>query len=106
MLLWPPTSSNLSSIAHQGIAERIFENSYASAPSNERASCQCQEQDLEASVGFLEDLRNPSVEQASNNATEEQARLILNRSSHAIDTVMASRASNKSTVQHIPLANV
>lgn len=88
------------------IAERIFENTYARAPSNERPSSQCQEQDLEANMGSLEDVRTTSVDQVPDNAAEEGARLILNKPSHAMDPAMASRAPNNSTDEQIPLANV
>ena len=88
------------------IAERIFQNTYARAPSNERASTQCQEQDLEANVGSSEDVRTTSVEQAPENATEEGARPILNKPSHTMDTAMASQVSKHSTDEQIPLVNI
>ena len=75
------------------IAERIFQDTYARAPSNERASTQCQEQDLEANVGSSEDVRTTSVEQVPENATEEGARPVLDKPSHTMDTAMASQAS-------------
>ena len=87
-------------------AERIFENISAGAPSNERPSSQYQQQDLEANLGPAEDVRTTSVEQVPNNATEEQARLILNKPSHAMDTAMASRAPTDSTDEQVPLANI
>ena len=87
-------------------AERIFENISASAPSNERPSRECQQQDLEANLGPSEDVRTTSVDQVLDNATEEQARPILNKPSHAMDTAMASRAPNDTTEEQDPLANV
>lgn len=87
------------------IAERIFENTYAKAPSDERGSGQGQEQDLEANVGSLEGEGTTSVEQVPDSATEE-ARLIPNEPSDAVDTEMASRAPNDSTNEQIPLANI
>lgn len=88
------------------IAERILENTSASAPSNECASSQGQEQDLEANVGSLEDGRTTSVEQVLDNATEEEARLIPNKPPKAMNPTMASRAPNDSTNEHIPLTNI
>ena len=88
------------------IAERILENTSANAPSNECDSSQGQQQDLEANVGSLEDVRTTSVEQVPDNAIEEQDRLIPNRSSHARDKARTSRAPNQSTDEQIPLANI
>ena len=88
------------------IAERIFENTHARAPSDERGSSQGQEQDLEANVGSLEDVRTTSVERPPDNATEEEARLIPNKPSDAMDTGMASRAPNDSINEQIPLATI
>ena len=88
------------------IAERILENTSASTPSNEYASSQSQEQDLEANVGSLEDLRITSVGQVPENATEEEARLIPKKPSDDMDPAMASRAPNDSTNEHIPLTNM
>ena len=88
------------------IAGCIFENTYATAPSNERASSRCQEQDLEANMCSLEDVRTSGVKQDQDNATEEQACLILNNPSHTMDTAMASQAPNQSTDEQIPLANI
>ena len=86
------------------IAERILENTSASAPSNECDSSQGQQQDLEANMGSLEDVRTTSVEQPPDNATEEEARLIPNKPSDAIETAMASRATAQSNDEQIPLA--
>ena len=88
------------------IAGRIFENTYAGAPNNECGSGQGQEQDLEANVGSLEDVHTTSVGQGQDNDTEEEARLIPNKSSHAMDTAMASRASAQPTDEQIPLTNM
>ena len=88
------------------IAERIFENVSATAPSNEQPSSQYQQQDLEANLDSPEDMRTTSVEQMPDNATEEQARLILNKPSHTMDTAMALRATNDSTDEQVSLTNI
>ena len=88
------------------IAERIFENVSATAPSNEHPSSQYQQQDLEANLDSSEDMRTPSVEQRPDNPAEEQARLILNKPSHAMDTAMASRAPNDLTDEQVPPVNI
>ena len=53
------------------IAERIYENTSATAPSNEPPNSQHQQQDLEANMGSLEGVRVPEVEQAPENTTKE-----------------------------------
>ncbi|KAK0508238.1 hypothetical protein JMJ35_009322 [Cladonia borealis] len=68
------------------IAERIFENTSATAPSNEHPNSQHQQQDLEANMGSLEGARIPEVERAPDNTTKGQAHHIFNESSHATDT--------------------
>ena len=88
------------------IAERIFENISASAPSNERPGTQCQQQDLEANMGSLEGARVPEVERAPENTTKEQAHHIFDETSHATDTEMASQAPNDSTDEQPPLDNI
>ena len=87
-------------------AERIFENISAEDPNDESPSSQCQQQDLEANTGSLEGVRTTSAEQVQENATKEQACLIPNKTWHAMDTSMASRAPKDSTDEQVPLANI
>ena len=88
------------------IAERIFENVSATAPSNERPSSQYQQQDLEANLDASEDVRTAIVERVPDNTTQEQAQLISNESSHATEIAMASRAPNDLTDEQVPPADI
>ena len=88
------------------IAERIFENVSATAPSNERPSSQYQQQDLEANLDASEDVRTAIVERVPENTTQEQAQLISNKPSHATEIAMASRAPNDLTDEQFPPANI
>ena len=90
----------------QLIAERIFENTSATAPSNEHPNSQHQQQDLEANMGSLEGARVPEVERAPDNTNKEQTHHVFTESSHATDTEMASQAPNDSTDEQVPLDNI
>ena len=90
----------------QLIAERIYENTSPTAPSNEHPNSQHQQQDLEANMGSLEGARILEVERAPDNTTKDQAHHIVNGSSDTTDTEMVSQTPNDSTDEQVPLDNI